>query len=115
MNITLKAVLLSALVYPGAGHYILNKRITCAVLACTFTLPLLFLFSDIFQVAQSLADQIAVGRIPLDIIEIRHHIDVELENMTEGGFSYYMYGLGIIWLIGIIDSYRLGKVAGTAL
>ncbi|XPF94838.1 hypothetical protein ACM9HF_02180 [Colwellia sp. RE-S-Sl-9] len=107
MNITLKAVLLSALVYPGAGHFILDKRITCVVIACAFTLPLLFLFSDIIQVAQSLADQITAGHIPLDVIEIRHHIDAELENMT--GFSFYMYGLGIIWLIGIIDAYRLGK------
>lgn len=111
MNIALKAVLLSALVYPGAGHYILNNRITCAVIACAFTLPLLFLFSDIFHVAQSLADQIVAGTIPLDIIEIRHHIDTELASMTEGYFSYYMYGLVIIWLIGIIDSYRLGKAA----
>ncbi|WP_077343188.1 hypothetical protein [Pseudocolwellia agarivorans] len=109
MNIALKAVLLSALVYPGVGHYILNKRIACAVLACAFTLPLLFLFSDIFQVAHSLADQISAGQIPLDIIEIRHQIDTELASMTEGSFSYYLYGLGIIWLIGIIDSYRLGK------
>ena len=86
MNLAVKSALLSGLVYPGAGHFFLKKYAVCLVLVCAFTLPLLLILSDIVNVAQMLVEQIQIGTMPLDVIEIQHklfnHIDAEIRKTS---------------------------------
>jgi len=107
LNITTKSILLSALVYPGSGHYYLNKKRSAIILACAFTLPLVFLFNEIFQIAQTIAGQINSGRLSLDLYDIKQQLTIELESLN----NYYKVSLFAIWVIGVVDSYRIARNA----
>lgn len=110
LNLALKAALLSGLVYPGAGHFMLKKYIICVALACAFSLPLMLILRDMMSVAQVLAEQIQTGAIPLDVIEIRQQLLSNIEIKMEETSNYTLSFLAILWGVGIVDSYRLGMI-----
>lgn len=112
MKTSLKAALLSALVYPGAGHFMLKKYVISIILACAFSLPLFFILNDIINISNTVIEQIELGKIPLDVIEIRHQLMNRLES-NEGGVSHTMlFILAVVWFIGIVDAYRTATLFG---
>ena len=109
MKLALKSALFSSLVYPGAGHFILKKYVACVVLASTFSLPLLLILSDVVSIAQTLITQIETGKIPLDVIEIQRQLLNRIDTQIMGESNSTLLVLGLIWAVGIIDSYRIGN------
>jgi len=109
VSLALKAVLLSGLVYPGAGHYLLKKHILCFVFAIAFSIPLLVVLNDLMSVARDLSQQIQTGQIPLDIIEIRHQLLHSFTEEKSRNMIMYGYLLLTVWLISIGDAYRIGR------
>lgn len=105
MKKSVKAALLSALVYPGAGHFFLKKYALCAVFSCTFSVPLYFIISEIVAKAENIVEQIKNGEIPLDIAAISE----SLSSANAQELNIKMYVLVIVWLLGIVDSYRIGR------
>lgn len=109
MKKSLKAALLSALVYPGIGHFFLKKYTQCAVFAVAFSVPLYFVFSEVMTKAERIAQQIQNGEIPLDITAISNAVTSATLAADTQEFNFNIYLLFIIWLIAIIDCYRLGQ------
>ena len=103
--------MLSALVYPGAGHYYLNKKRSAIILACVFTLPLILLFNEIFQVAQTIAEQINSGTLSLNLYDIKQQLIIELHSLNNHYGNICKISLFVIWVIGVMDSYRLARNA----
>ena len=103
-----KAVLLSALVYPGLGHFLLKHYIQGCLIIVAFTLPLWFLISDMVAKTNQVIAQIQNGQIPLDSVAISDAISnssgTELQTLTI--YSYVMLG---VWIIGIVDVYRISR------
>jgi len=64
MKKELKAVLLTAIVYPGAGHFSLKKHLIGCIFAGVFTLLLFMTLGDILAIAQCSANEILAGKIP---------------------------------------------------
>jgi hypothetical protein len=91
-----KAVLLSALVFPGAGHFLLKKHISGAILATASLAALYLIISNMLERAQQIADKILSGEVNLDEAAIAEL----LSRQPSGGES---------WLTGIVDSYRCGR------
>lgn len=108
MKKSVKAALLSAFVYPGAGHFYLKKYSVCALFACTFSVPLYFIISEIIAKAENIVEQIKSGEIPSDIAAISESLSSSTIGVNEQELNIKMYVLAVIWIIGIIDSYRLG-------
>jgi len=104
-----KAVLLSALVFPGTGHFLLKKRISGAILAAASLAALYLIISNILERAQQIADKILSGEVNLDEAAIAEL----LSRQPSGGESPLLdvawAVLIISWLIGIVDSYRCGR------
>ena len=104
-----KAVLLSALVFPGAGHLLLKRYITGAVLVCAALAALYLIVADILEKALAIVEKIERGEISPDVAAI-----AELLSRQPMGNESQLLGaalpvLVICWVIGIADSYRCGR------
>jgi hypothetical protein len=109
MNNPMKAALLSAFIYPGMGHFFLRKYAMCVVLVSAFSVPLYFIISEVFSNVERVVEQIKNGEIQLDIAVISESISSSVTSVDAQEFNIKMYVLVIVWLVGIIDSYRLGR------
>jgi TM2 domain-containing membrane protein YozV len=113
MHKSTKAVLLSALVYPGVGHFYLNKNIIGVMLALTFSVPVYFIASDLVAVATNLAQQLVIqiqnGQIPLDATAISTAIRDKLATSETQQSRIEVWLCVTIWFIAIADAFRLGK------
>ena len=109
MKKPMKAALLSAFVYPGIGHFFLKKYIMCVVLVSAFSVPLYFIISDILSKAEQVIEQIKNGEIPLDIAAISESLSNSAIGVSAQELNIKMFVLVIVWFVGIIDSYRLGR------
>lgn len=110
MKISTKAALISAFVLPGAGHFFLKKYISGAVLFGTALSSLYYLITIAVEKALLIVEKIQNGDVQLDALSI-----TELtSNQTTGTESQLVdivtATLIICWLIGVIDSYRAGRV-----
>ncbi len=107
MKKSMKAALLSAFVFPGAGHFFLKKHITGAILAGATFASLYFLVSRMVERALQITEKIQRGDIQLDIAAITELVskptstETLLLNITSAI-------LIVFWIIGIADSYRIG-------
>ena len=112
MNKSMKAALLSAFVFPGAGHFFLKKHIAGTVLAGAAFTSLWLVISDAVERALQISEKIQRGEVQLDIAAITELVtkqptgnEAQLLNIASAVFF-------ISWLIGIVDSYRVGHVQG---
>ncbi len=108
MKRSTKAALLSALVLPGAGHIFLKRYISGLILAAVSLAGLYYLSSKAIESALLIAEKIQTGTLPPDAETImalasKQPIGAEplLLNIAAAAFI-------IAWLIGIVDSYRIG-------
>ncbi len=103
-----KAALLSGLIFPGIGHIVLKQYLRGSVLMLFALVALSVIVTRIYQRALTIVDRINSGDIPVDTGAIAEMVS----NSTSGADSFIeniaVVILGACWLIGIIDSYRLG-------
>jgi TM2 domain-containing membrane protein YozV len=112
MQRAVSAGLLSALVFPGAGHLYLRRGRR----ACIFLLPtlaaLFVLAGDIAQRASVLADQVMAGTLAPDPAAIAARLQ------TQGGTSGLDIACSAVlvacWLGSIIDSVVIARAGETA-
>ena len=110
MRKSLKAALFSALVFPGCGHFILRKNVRGVLLAGVSVLCLLVLISTALEIAREISDAIVSGQIAHDSTRIAE--EVSRRSAAGGSLSVKLstYLLGACWLVGIVDSWRLGRL-----
>lgn len=108
MSKSVKALLLSAFVFPGAGHFYLKQFVRGVILSVISISCLSILVTNTVQIAQDISTKIETGEISLDITAIEETVAKEQEN-NSGLLDATTYLLGICWVFGIIDSFRLGK------
>ena len=66
-----------------------------------------YIIVDAVHVALIISDKIATGAIPLDVATISNLITQQSQQVALSS-SIAVYTLGAVWLIGMIDSYRIG-------
>jgi hypothetical protein len=108
MKRTSKAALLSGLIFPGIGHMVLKQYLRGSVLMLSALVAFSVIVTRLFQQALTIVDRINSGDIPVETGAIAEMVS----NSTNGADSLIqnisVIILGACWLIGIIDSYRLG-------
>jgi hypothetical protein len=109
MKKSTKAALLSACIFPGVGHIFLKKHIPGVALISASFVAIYYLVSKTLEKALQIAENIQSGDVQLDIAAIAELVsqqptgtDAQLINIATNTFI-------ICWLIGILDSYRLGR------
>ncbi|ABZ78325.1 conserved hypothetical protein [Shewanella halifaxensis HAW-EB4] len=114
MKTSVKAALLSAFVCPGSGHFYLKKNTTGKLLLITTVMTLCFLLWHAYQRAQVISQQILNGEIPLQLDAIYSAVTQAPVGNEALYINIATMGFIAAWVIGIIDSYRLGKQADDA-
>ncbi len=108
MTRSTKAALLSGLVFPGIGHMVLKQYLRGSALIISALIASSIIVPVVIQRVLTLVDRINSGDIPVETGAIAEMVS----NSTNGADSFIentaVIVLGTCWLIGIIDSYRLG-------
>ena len=108
MTRSTKAALLSGLVFPGIGHMVLKKYLRGSALIISALIASSIIVTVVIQRALTIVDRINSGDIPVETGAFAEMVS----NSTNGADSLIenisVVVLGACWLIGIIDSYRLG-------
>ncbi|HEX2585020.1 MAG TPA: hypothetical protein VHL14_07805 [Steroidobacteraceae bacterium] len=107
MKPSAKAALLSGLVFPGAGHIYLKRYATGIALIIIAVVATYSLLADAVHVAFAISDKITNGDVPLDVTAISGMVEQQSQQVMTSS-TIATYALGLSWLIGIIDSYRIG-------
>jgi uncharacterized protein DUF6677 len=109
MKKSTKALLFSALLFPGAGHFLL-KRYRRGVLLLTITLAaLIIIVRDALQQALVLVDKIQSGAIPPDAQMIAQAIEQAANTGASTSVNVAWVIVVVCWAVGIIDAFRLGR------
>ncbi len=110
MSKSMRAALLSAFVFPGVGHFFLKKYVAGTLLAGAAFASLYLVISNTVERALQISDKIQRGEVQLDVAAITELISQQPTG-TEAQFLNIASGVLIIsWLIGIVDSYRVGRM-----
>lgn len=104
----MKAALISAFVFPGAGHLYLKKYVPGAVLAGASLAALGYLIAVAVERALQLAAKIQNGEVPLDIAAITAWVTTQSAGAESPLLNVATLVIVICWIIGIIDSCRIG-------
>ena len=108
MTRSTKAALLSGLVFPGVGHLFLKQYRRASFLLLVALVAISVNVNVAFQRAQTIVDRVVSGETPLETGAIS-----ELVASSSNGSDSLLSSIPVIaflacWLIGIIDSYRVG-------
>ena len=108
MKRSIKAALLSALVFPGAGHLMLKKYPAAAALATATGAGAYALIAQAVDIALAISNKIQSGEIGLDPIQITTAINQHTSVAQSQTANIATWVIIIAWVIGIVDAYRLG-------
>ena len=103
-----KAALLSGLIFPGIGHIVLKQYLRGSVLMLFALVALSVIVTRIYQRALTIVDRINSGDIPVDTGAIAEMVSNSTSGADSSIENIAVVVLGACWLIGIIDSYRIG-------
>jgi len=101
MTPSLKTALISALVFPGSGHFYLKKYFVGALLAGISLVCVYLLLSTAMEAAQAISLQIQSGEIPLDIVRIQQAISEQTAARGSITTKAATWLLVICWFAGI--------------
>lgn len=112
VNKPTKAALLSALVFPGVGHIFLKKYVLGVVLAGVSFFGVYYLTLKMLEVALQLTEKIQSGDVPIDIMAITEMVESQAGVADDKTLNLATTALAICWVIGVIDSFRVGCIQG---
>ena len=109
MSKSVNAALLNTFVCPGSGHLYLGKKaIGWGIIAACF-ISLCVIMTVVMKRAQSIADEIVAGNIPLDFYSIYDAVHQSMTTNLPPSLNLAWIVLLICWIGGSISAYIMGK------
>lgn len=105
----MKSTMLSALVFPGVGHFYLGKYTTGSILCGISLTASYYIVSIAVNNALEIVEKIQRGEVQPDITTITELVANHSSATDTQSLNMATMALVICWIIGIIDSYRLGR------
>ncbi len=108
MTRSIKAALLSGLIFPGIGHMVLKQYLRGSILILFTLIALSVIVTVAIRRALSIVDSISGGEIPFEtgaITELASNAINSADNLV---VNIALIVVGTCWVVGIIDSYKLG-------
>jgi hypothetical protein len=109
MKKSTKAALLSGLVFPGAGHLVTRSYYRAAALAASAMIAIYVIFTVSLRQALAVVDKISSGEVPLDSGSISDLVAATSNTADNRTVNIALIAFGLLWAIGIADSWRLGN------
>jgi hypothetical protein len=108
VSYSIKAALLSGLVFPGVGHLYLRRYLRGVVIAAGAAALSYFIISVAVDSAFDIAGKIQSGDVPLNVESISGLVSKASQG-NEHSTDIATMVLFALWVIGIVDSYRVGR------
>jgi hypothetical protein len=109
MHKATKAALMSALIFPGCGHFYLKSKLRGAIFTLFSAGCLYVIITYAVNIANDISDKLLSGEIPLDISSLMAEISSQL-NGSASDISHIASLLFLgCWGIAIIDSFMVGR------
>lgn len=108
MSYSIKAALLSGLVFPGIGHLYLRRYLRGVLLAAGAAALSYFMISVAVHSAFDIVGKIQSGDVPLNVESISELVSKDSQGSKDLTDIATM-ALFALWVIGIVDSYREGR------
>ena len=105
-----KAALLSAFVLPGAGHLYLKRYVPGSILAGVSLVAVYYLVATTVERALKIAEKIQSGAVQLDATTVTELVSQQSAGTDSQIVNIATLAIIICWVIGIIDSYRVGRM-----
>jgi hypothetical protein len=105
---SIKAALLSALVFPGVGHLYLKRYLRGVLLAAGAAALSYFILSVALESAFDIVGKIQAGDIPPNVESISELVSKASQSNARSTDIATTILLAL-WVIGIVDSYREGR------
>ncbi len=109
MNNSLRAALLSGLVFPGLGQVILKHRKRGITLMLAVSVSLLVIIVKAVQQALTILEKIESEGGPIDISTISNAATQASTTYDSPIFKLLLLFIIFCWIIGVVDAYRIGK------
>ena len=107
MKKSTKAALFSALIFPGAGQFLLKKKALGCGFAISAGVAIYYIMSSMMTLALSVTEQVINGDMALDENAIQSMLGAQSANATSGIDTAWIIFL-VIWVLSILDAYRSG-------
>ncbi len=108
MKLSTRAALYSALVFPGAGYFVVKKPVYGSIAFLITFAGLAVVVTEAFHKAQIIAEKIVTGAIPADIGEMREQMLAIPGVFSPEVVSGVTVIIGLVWLVGVVHGYQLG-------
>ena len=108
MKKSIKAALISGLVFPGLGHIYLKKYLFGAILLFVAGASVYTVSVTAIDTALSVANEIEAGEVSINEDVIGHLIEQKSQGSAKIT-NLSLVALTLSWVIGIVDSYRVGR------
>ena len=108
MKKSTKAVLLSALVFPGVGHIFLKKYIPGVALVAASCAAIYYLIAKTVERVLQITEKIQSDDAELDVMAITELVSKQSLGTEAILLNVATIAFIICWLIGVFDSYRVG-------
>lgn len=109
MHKATKAALMTALIFPGCGHFYLKSKLRGAIFTLFSVGCLYVLTSYVLNIANDISERILSGDIPLNVTSLMTEISSQLNNNEGASPNITILLLLSCWGIAIIDSFILGR------
>ncbi len=109
MKRSTRAALKSAFVFPGAGHFFLKKYGAGALLAGATLASLIFIISGMVEQVIQIVERIQHNGVQLNVPAITELVSKLMNSQTQD-LNIASTVLMVLWIIGIVDSYRIGYI-----
>lgn len=108
MHRSLKAALLSGLVFPGVGQLFLGLRLRALLFLLPAAAGTAAFLAQVWRLASTIADEIVAGRIGLDVLAISARIDAELA-ASPASLNWAAAVMIVSWLASTADAWYAGR------
>lgn len=110
MTHSLRTVLLSGLVFPGLGQWLLGHRIRAVTFMLAVSICLVVIVSQATQQAYAVLDQIQAAGSALDIATISDAATQATRNSDNSAVHVALIALMLVWVVSMIDAYQVGRL-----
>jgi hypothetical protein len=104
-----KALLMSAFLFPGTGHIVLKRYVSSIILIGIALLSTVTIIRFVVKQVQLVLNKVLQGEVEPSVHVIRQLVTEQQAASGSLGVDIATYSLVAVWLVSIIDCYRIIK------
>ena len=108
-KVAYKAVLLSALVFPGLGQLVMKRYKTGIAIIAIVTVCLLAIISIALERAKTILEQLQIQGMAVDLNAVTQAAHQATATADNSGFTLSLWFIIVSWVYSVVDAWRASK------